>query len=80
MFYSIEGYNYNFDTNDIQGTILFNVNEYNDVSTISGIDNINMQSSALSNQIIDYFNPNNLKNLINFLIKIFKYKWRFLFK
>ena len=60
---TIGGYNCKSDTNDIQGTLLSMSLNTDEIRSISGIDNVNLQSITNSNNNIDYSNIENLRKI-----------------
>ena len=60
---TLGGYNCKSDTNDIQGTLLSISLDTDEIGSISGIDNVNLQSIINSNNNIDYSNIENLRQI-----------------
>jgi hypothetical protein len=60
---TIGGYNCKSDQNDIQGTLLSMSLDTDEIGSISGIDNVNLQPITNSNNNIDYSNIENLRKI-----------------
>ena len=60
---TIGGYNCKSDQNDIQGTLLSISLDTDEIGSISGIDNVNLQPITNANNNIDYSNIENLRKI-----------------